>query len=174
VHNRLCGGAVENNPRTGATAMKIVRPPFSKVVIVAAAAAAAAAAVPQNTNNDATATTTVATTTTHYFCSKCGKYLPGKAFYRSALAKKARRCKRHWVKASYRTRMASPVGLMLLSLRAVSVGRFDFRCTKKLHEQDCSAGGGRRPEADGEWLKGVWGRVGLPRAGRREAKILIF
>ena len=54
------------------------------------------------------------------------------------------------------------------------MGCFGFRCTKKLHEQDCSAGGGRRPEADGEWLKGVWGRVGLPRAGRREAKILIF
>ena len=54
----------------------------------------------------------------HYYCARCRKYCPATAFYKCALAKKARRCKRHWQRAAYKQRMPSPLGRMLLSVRA--------------------------------------------------------
>ena len=76
--------------------MKVPRPPYTK-----------------QTSDDANGNAQFS-----YYCAQCSKYCPATAFYKSALAKKARKCKRHWQGGAYKRRMTSPLGRMLLSLRA--------------------------------------------------------
>ena len=54
---------------------------------------------------------------TRYFCTPCGCHREKANFYACALAKMARRCKRHWLRKAQKQRMTSPLGRMLLSIR---------------------------------------------------------
>merc|ERR1711925_54392 len=61
--------------------------------------------------------TIVVNGTTRYYCTPCGRHREKESFYACALAKMARRCKRHWLREAQKQRMASPLGRMLLSIR---------------------------------------------------------
>ena len=61
--------------------------------------------------------TIVVNGTTRYYCTPCGRHREKESFYACALAKMARRCKRHWLRDAQKQRMASPLGRMLLSIR---------------------------------------------------------